>query len=102
MTWFFENLDQIIQIATLLSILGAGALLKAIYYKIGKIAALPSTVDKLSDSVTVLSSKLQQMDVDVKEAIGVKRHLDELRTRMATVESLLKDPVISKEGLATQ
>lgn len=88
MTWIIDHLDEVVQFATLFSILGAGALLKKIASRLGKITALPETVDRLSSSVSILSDKLQQMDVDVKEAIGVKRHITEILTRLSNLESL--------------
>jgi len=89
MSWLAEHLDDIVQFATLLSILGAGALLKKIASRLGKITALPETVDRLSNSVSILSDKLQQMDVDVKEAIGVKKHIMDILARLATLEGIV-------------
>lgn len=45
------------------------------------------------NQIPELKKKVDELDAEVKDAIGVKRHLQELLTRVATLEHILSEHV---------
>lgn len=58
-----------------------GAIFGAVRWLAGKL--------QLLDQIPVLTSKVERLEREVQEAIGVKRHMSEMLTRLATLEHIV-------------